>query len=145
MWRHSNASSRIDYLRQVLDSARAAKALNPCSGASKHLRRDERASAGVADDCAGHPLERLSDTHDPARVRSGGDQRGRQRDPGGGAVCYLDKPLTPEKLTARAKNEKHHAAALRAMFDALHSLAEAQAEAEALAALPRLRKTFGVA
>ena len=36
-------------------------------------------------------------------------------------------------------------AALRAMFDALHSLAEAQAEAEALAALPRLRKTFGVA
>ena len=36
-------------------------------------------------------------------------------------------------------------AALRAMFDALHSLAEAEAEAEALAALPRLRKTFGVA
>jgi hypothetical protein len=30
MWRHSTASSsRIDYLRQVLDSARAAKALNP--------------------------------------------------------------------------------------------------------------------
>ena len=30
MWRHSTASSsRLDYLRQVLDSARAAKALNP--------------------------------------------------------------------------------------------------------------------
>ena len=39
-----------------------------------------------------------------------------RREPGCTPLCYIDKPLPPPQLTARAKNDRFHAAALRALL-----------------------------
>ena len=39
-----------------------------------------------------------------------------RREPGCTTLCYIDKPLPPPHLTARAKNDRFHAAALRSLL-----------------------------
>ena len=39
-----------------------------------------------------------------------------RREPGCATLCYIDKPLPPPHLTARAKNDRFHAAALRSLL-----------------------------
>jgi hypothetical protein len=39
-----------------------------------------------------------------------------RREPGRATLCYIDKPLPPPHLTARAKNDRFHAAAMRSLL-----------------------------